>query len=88
LQHVGVRLWLDEEQIKPDDSIPAKIEDGLEHSRVLVLCMSAHVFLPLPVFLDDSILRRLCPSSGRSGGSMAIDPEKQRRRRQLFIQAE
>ena len=26
------------------DSIPAKIEDGLEHSRVLVLCMSAHAF--------------------------------------------
>ena len=26
------------------DSIPAKIEAGLEHSRVLVLCMSAHAF--------------------------------------------
>ena len=24
------------------DSIPAKIEEGLERSRVLVLCMSAH----------------------------------------------
>lgn len=28
----------------PDDSIPAKIEEGLEHSRVLVLCMSANAF--------------------------------------------
>ena len=28
----------------PGDSIPAKIEEGLEHSRVLVLCMSAHAF--------------------------------------------
>jgi hypothetical protein len=26
------------------DSIPAKIKDGLEHSRVLVLCMSAQAF--------------------------------------------
>jgi hypothetical protein len=40
----GLRVWLDEWQIKPGDSIPAKIEEGLEHSRVLVLCMSAHTF--------------------------------------------
>ena len=26
------------------DRIPAKIEEGLAHSRVLVLCMSAHAF--------------------------------------------
>jgi hypothetical protein len=44
LQRDGVCVWLDEEQIKPGDSIPAKIEDGLEHSRVLVLCMSANAF--------------------------------------------
>lgn len=40
----GLRVWLDEEQIKPGDQIPAKIEEGLEHSRVLVLCMSANAF--------------------------------------------
>jgi hypothetical protein len=44
LQRDGVRVWLDEEQIKPGDSIPAKIEAGLELSRVLVLCMSANAF--------------------------------------------
>jgi hypothetical protein len=55
LKQDGVRVWLDEEQIKPGDSIPAKIEDGLEHSRVLacpavafgrrrMLCMSANAF--------------------------------------------
>ncbi len=44
LKRDGVRVWFDEEQIKPGDSIPAKIEEGLEHSRVLVLCMSAHAF--------------------------------------------
>ena len=44
LKKDGVRVWLDEEQIKPGDSIPAKIEEGLEHSSVLVLCMSANAF--------------------------------------------
>ena len=38
----GVRVWFDEWALKPGDSIPAKIEEGLEHSRVLVLCMSAY----------------------------------------------
>lgn len=40
----GLHVWFDEWEIKPGDSIPAKIEDGLEHSRVLVLCMSANAF--------------------------------------------
>lgn len=40
----GLRVWFDEWEIRPGDSIPAKIEEGLEHSRVLVLCMSAHAF--------------------------------------------
>ena len=44
LKDDGLKVWFDEWKIKPDDSIPAKIEDGLEHSRVLVLCMSAHAF--------------------------------------------
>lgn len=44
LRQDGVRAWLDEEQIKPGDSIPAKIEEGLENSRVLVLCMSTNAF--------------------------------------------
>ena len=40
----GVRVWLDLWEIHPGDHIPAKIEEGLEHTRVLVLCMSAHAF--------------------------------------------
>src|SRR6185436_6511389 len=40
----GLRVWLDDWEIRPGDSIPARIEEGLEHSRVLVLCMSAHAF--------------------------------------------
>ena len=40
----GVKVWLDEWVLKPGDSIPAKIEEGLERSRVLALCMSANAF--------------------------------------------
>jgi hypothetical protein len=40
----GLRVWLDEWAIKPGDHIQAKIEEGLEHSRVLVLCMSVQAF--------------------------------------------
>ncbi len=40
----GLRVWLDDWELRPGDSIPAKIEAGLEHSRVLVLCMSAQAF--------------------------------------------
>jgi len=44
LRQDGLKVWFDEWEIKPGDSIPATIEAGLEHSRVLVLCMSAHAF--------------------------------------------
>jgi small GTP-binding protein len=43
----GLRVWLDDWEIKPRTTKALrarKIEDGLEHSRVLVLCMSAHAF--------------------------------------------
>ena len=50
LKKDGVRVWFDEWEIRPGDSIEspqsktAKIEEGLERSRVLVLCMSANAF--------------------------------------------
>ncbi len=44
LRQDGVRVWFDEWVLKPGGSIPAKIEEGLEHSRVLVLCLSANAF--------------------------------------------
>jgi hypothetical protein len=44
LRRDGLRVWFDEWEIRPGDSIPAKIEEALEHSRVLVLCMSANAF--------------------------------------------
>lgn len=44
LRQAGLKVWFDECVLKPGDSIPAKIEDGLEHSCVLVLCMSTNAF--------------------------------------------
>ncbi|MEK6262308.1 MAG: toll/interleukin-1 receptor domain-containing protein [Planctomycetota bacterium] len=44
LKKDGMRVWFAEWELKPGDSIPAKIEEGLERSRVLVLCMSANTF--------------------------------------------
>ena len=44
LRKDGLRVWFDEWEIRPGDNIPAKIEEGLERSRVLVLCMSANAF--------------------------------------------
>ena len=46
----GVKVWFDEWVLKPGDRIErnqsktAKIEEGMERSRVLVLCMSANAF--------------------------------------------
>jgi len=40
----GLRVWFDDWELKPGDSIPAKIEQGLEQSRVLVLCLSSNAF--------------------------------------------
>src|SRR6267154_2100363 len=44
LRKDGLKVWFDEWVLKAGDSIPAKIEEGLELSRVLVLCMSANAF--------------------------------------------
>ena len=44
LKNDGIKVWFDDWELKPGDSIPAKIEAGLEHSRILVLCMSANAF--------------------------------------------
>ena len=41
----GLRVWFDQWQIRPGDSIPHKIEEGLERGRVA--CLGK-----LPEFLD------------------------------------
>ena len=44
LRNDGLNVWFDEWFIQAGDNIPHKIEEGLEQSRVLVLCMSANAF--------------------------------------------
>ena len=48
LRKDGLRVWpgvFDAEWVlKPGDHVQAKAEEGLEQSRVLVLCMSANAF--------------------------------------------
>src|ERR1041385_5527377 len=44
LRKDGLRVWFDDFVLKPGDNLPKKIDDGLEESRVLVLCMSANAF--------------------------------------------
>jgi len=40
LKAAGVRVWLDEWVIKAGDIIALKVDEGLEQSRVLLLCIS------------------------------------------------
>ena len=40
----GLRVWFDEWAIKSGDGVAAQTEEGLEHSRALVLCMSVNSF--------------------------------------------
>ncbi|HWS85370.1 MAG TPA: TIR domain-containing protein [Pyrinomonadaceae bacterium] len=40
----GLRVWYDDWELQPGDHVFSKIEEGLEHSRILLLCMSAHAF--------------------------------------------
>ena len=44
LKQDGLRVWLDAWAILPGDSIPLKIQQGLERSRVLLMCMSPDYF--------------------------------------------
>lgn len=44
LKNDGVRVWLDAWVIEPGDSIPLKIQQGIERSRTLLMCMSPHYF--------------------------------------------
>ena len=44
LRDDGLRVWLDEWVIQPEDMISLAIENDLEKSRTLVLCMSEQAF--------------------------------------------
>jgi hypothetical protein len=42
LRDRGLRVWFDGWEMSPGDSIPSRIEAGLEGSAVLVFCASKH----------------------------------------------
>ena len=44
LREDGLKVWLDDWVIQPGDPIGLKIEEGLQNSRVLILCMSQDAF--------------------------------------------
>jgi hypothetical protein len=44
LKHDGLRVWLDAWAIRPGDLISLKIQQGLEQSRILLMCMSPAYF--------------------------------------------
>ena len=44
LRQDGLKIWFDEWEIQSGDNILSRLEEGLERSRVLVLCMSANAF--------------------------------------------
>jgi len=44
LRKDGLTVWFDEWVLKAGDNISAKMDEGLEHSRVMVHCMSANAF--------------------------------------------
>ncbi len=72
----GLKVWFDEWAVKPGDSIPAKIEEGLEHSRVLVLCMSAQAFGSDWAQLQGAATRRSRPAEP---GALLPSPAARRR---------
>ncbi|MFN6483136.1 TIR domain-containing protein [Nostoc sp. DedQUE02] len=44
LKNDAVRVWLDAWVIEPGDSIPLKVQQGVEQSRTLLMCMSPNYF--------------------------------------------
>lgn len=61
LRGEGLRVWFDEWVLRPGDSIPAKIEEGLERSCVPVLCLSTIAFGSDRVRLESGAFRACDP---------------------------
>lgn len=54
LKEAGVRVWFDEWNVGAGDIIALKVDEGLEQSRVLVLCISANALASGWVALERS----------------------------------
>jgi len=89
----GVKVWFDEWVLQPCDSIEknrsntAKIEERLERSRVLVLCMSAQAFGSDWAQLESGTFNRrgnLSLSRPAEQGAPLASPAPRRRPHQRF----
>lgn len=65
LRLAGVRVWFDEWVIKAGDIIPLKVDEGLEQSRVLLLCISPEALASGWVALERSTAVHRDPSNAR-----------------------
>ena len=54
LKQVGLRVWFDEWNVRSGDIIALKVDEGLEQSRVLLLCLSPHALASGWVALERS----------------------------------
>jgi hypothetical protein len=54
LKQAGLRVWFDEWNVAAGDIIALKVDEGLEQSRVLVLCISPHALASGWVALERS----------------------------------
>src|ERR1043165_4350738 len=63
LKKAGLRVWFDEWNIKAGEIIAFKVDEGLERSRVLVLCISPNALASGWVALERSTAVHRDPSN-------------------------
>ena len=88
LRNDGLRVWFDGWEIKPraTKAVRAKkIEEGLEQSRVLVLCMSANAFGSDWAQLESGTFRFRDPLNVAQASRLLFF--KHKRKRRCFLNA-
>lgn len=63
LQQAGLRVWFDEWNVRSGDIISLKVDEGLEQSRVLLLCISPNALASNWVALERSTAIHRDPSN-------------------------
>ena len=63
LKQAGLRVWFDEWNVRSGDIIALKVDEGLEHSRVLMLCSSPNALASGWVALERSTAIHRDPSN-------------------------
>jgi xylitol oxidase len=73
----GLKVWIYYEQIQPGDVISAKIREGIQQSRKLVFCLSAHAIeSKAAVYELDVILSAAPGNEGRRAILLRLDDVK------------